>query len=475
MNLTLINHACCKVSAKSLTLLFDPWVEGTAFNNGWDLLIKTPFTFDEIMQDVTHIWMSHEHPDHFSPAFLSQVAKSQYRDKVTVLFQKTRDHRVMNFCNSVGLKVVELEDGVATRLSSEVSVTCVVQDFYDSWLYITDGKTSILNLNDCHTRTESDLRKITNTVPTPTILLSQFSYASWKGGKDNAEFRAQAAAHKLETLAKQIRWIKPKYTLPFASLIYFSNQENSYLNDHVNTPAKASMVIGEAGSQPIVLFPGESWDTNSGARDNTLSLKSYAERYETLDQLPLRDAGTSCTLKDLQTAFNAYQSRIFQKNSRLLILLLSRFGIMKAFQPVILDLYDINLRLSVSIVDGIVELSPRGPNADVRMHSSSLLFIFKNEFGFDTLCVNGRFECGPAGFSKMTKAFAVGSLNAMGLSLSAKLLVDFKFILLLIGILNGVMSKLKQAERTPAISSAALARRDDLSKKKTDRELTKAK
>ena len=36
------------------------------------------------------------------------------------------------------------------------------------------------------------------------------------------------------------------------------------------------------------------------------------------------------------------------------------------------------------------------------MHSESLSFIFKNEFGFDTLTVNGCFECSPKNFSKVS-------------------------------------------------------------------------
>ena len=446
MKLTLINHACCKVQTSSLTFLFDPWIEGSAFNNGWDLLIRTPFTFDQIMQGVTHIWFSHEHPDHFSVPFLSQVAKT-HADKVTILFQKTRDQRVLQFCTSIGLKFHELEDNIPTRLNDEITATCVAQDFYDSWLLLSDGRTSILNLNDCHTRSESELRKIASIAPSPTLLLSQFSYASWKGGKDNAEFRAQAAAQKLQTLAEQIRWIKPRYTLPFASLIYFSNEENNYLNDFVNTPAKASLVIEEAGSKPLILFPGDAWQTEANSHNNSSALARYQECYENLPNLPLRKAGDSTNLSELKTAFGKYQAKIFEKNSRLLIVLLSRFALFKAFQPVIVDLYDINALLCVSITDGLKHLPAQGAKADVRMHSSSLHFIFKNDFGFDTLCVNGRFESGPGGFAKMTKTFAVGSLNAMGLSLSAKLLFDLRFIVLLVRILNGVMSKLSQSER----------------------------
>ena len=46
------------------------------------------------------------------------------------------------------------------------------------------------------------------------------------------------------------------------------------------------------------------------------------------------------------------------------------------------------------------------------MHSDSLLFIFKNEFGFDTLTVNGCFQTKSSQFTKVTKTLALGSLNA---------------------------------------------------------------
>lgn len=87
MKLTLVNHACCKVQTNSLGILFDPWTEGPAFNFGWDLLVPTPLQFDEIMSGVAFIWISHEHPDHFSPAFLSQVAKL-VRTELQFFFRK---------------------------------------------------------------------------------------------------------------------------------------------------------------------------------------------------------------------------------------------------------------------------------------------------------------------------------------------------------------------------------------------------
>src|SRR6185295_3893466 len=126
--------------------------------------------FEVIMEGVNYIWISHEHPDHFSVPFLMRVAKT-HKDKVKILFQKTRDRRVVNFCAAQGLQYQELEDRVSTKLNDEVSVICGVTDFYDSWLNISDGKPSLLNLNDCHTRTDADIKKITSFVPVPDLLL----------------------------------------------------------------------------------------------------------------------------------------------------------------------------------------------------------------------------------------------------------------------------------------------------------------
>jgi hypothetical protein len=58
------------------------------------------------------------------------------------------------------------------------------------------------------------------------------------------------------------------------------------------------------------------------------------------------------------------------------------------------------------------------------MSSSSLAFIFKHEFGYDTLLVNGRFEATSEGFDKMSKLMGIGILNSIGLTVSPRLLMN---------------------------------------------------
>ena len=441
MNVTFINHACVKIALGDAVILCDPWLSGAAFNNGWDLLIPTPMDLSAVMAGVTHIWVSHEHPDHFVPKFFIDIAPRWKH--VPVLFQATRDRRVPSFIESRGFAVTELPDR-ATRQIGGLRVTCGVSDFYDSWLHVTDGTGSILNLNDCAEGDAGELRNIARLTGPIDMLLTQFSYAAWKGGRANAHFRVLAAKRKLDTIAAQIAALKPRRVLPFASFVYFSNEENSYLNDHINRPADAAAAIAQAGAEPVILYPGEMWDSGQ-PHDNAASLAAYAKEYDALPTLPLRGPGDSVTIEQLTQQFEAYRAGVYKKNSRALIALLRRLPAVGAFHPVVIRLTDLNQTVSVSVVDGFAVVP--GAREDVAMHSSSLSFIFNNPFGFDTLTVNGRFEATPEGFGKMTKSLAIGSLNAMGLAVSPKLVMNLKVVLMLLRRLAGVIRNMTQGNR----------------------------
>ena len=70
MQIEWINHASFIVNSGSVRLIADPWLFGRAFNESWELFVPSKFTADDF-DSVTHIWFSHEHPDHFSPPVLS--------------------------------------------------------------------------------------------------------------------------------------------------------------------------------------------------------------------------------------------------------------------------------------------------------------------------------------------------------------------------------------------------------------------
>jgi hypothetical protein len=322
-----------------------------------------------------------------------------------------------------------------------VRLVCGVSGFYDSWLFVTDGTKAILNLNDCAEGDEAELRAIGKLTGRIDVLLTQFSYAAWKGGRANAHFRKAAAARKLAVIAAQVRALKPRRVVPFASFVYFSNEENSYLNDHINRPGDAADAIKSAGAEPLILYPGECW-TAGVPHDDRAARDAFAKVYAALPALPLRPPGASVPIERLEREFADYRDRVYRNNSRILIELLRRLPLLGAFHPVTIRLTDLDTRVRVSVVDGF-DQHPAGPE-QVAMHSSSLSFIFNNPFGFDTLTVNGRFEATPEGFANMTKSLAIGSLNAMGLAVSPKLVMDFKVALKLLRQLASVVRNMMQ-------------------------------
>lgn len=437
MNLSFVNHASVKIYADGIAILCDPWLEGSAFFDGWDLLIRTPMTSDEVMKDVTHIWISHEHPDHFSPRFLAQVA--QRHPEVVVLMQRTRDGRMKSFCQSKGLRVLELDDRVPTNLSPRVRITVGTHEFYDSWLHVTDGERSVLNLNDCGIDDPDVLAALRRDLGAPDVLLSQFSYAAWKGGRDHRAFRAHAAARKLRVLATQSEALGAAYVLPFASFVYFSHEENAFMNDGINDVDDAVGAIKTGGALPLVLYPGDAWEVG-GAHDPEPARARYREAYRALPELPRHKAGPSVPLERLAASFLAWRARCLVENDRRTLWMLRRVPGRAALGPVRVRLHDLDLTVAVGLFDGFAIVDD-GP-FDASMHSSSLQFVFAQTFGFDTLTVNGRFEADAAGFSRMTRSFALGSLNGMGLRIGPSLAKDAWVVALLLRKLRTVAGRL---------------------------------
>ena len=113
---------------------------------------------------------------------------------------------------------------------------------FDSWFassleYEKLKKKKFLNLNDCEIKTKEKCKNLLNLVGECDVLISQFSYAAWKGGIDNLHWRKKAAKEKLDTLALQVNQFKPKLLIPFASYVYFSNIsiKFNYLPSWTNT------------------------------------------------------------------------------------------------------------------------------------------------------------------------------------------------------------------------------------------------
>ena len=413
-----VNHASFVLEFAGTRIINDPWLFGTAFNDGWSLLCDGGFDLKRF-REIDYIWLSHEHPDHFSPAVLKSIPEAMRRN-TTVLFQETKDRKIVDFCAEIGFKTRELRHLERVRLENGLEIVCGLVPLYDSWILYDCAGLKIMNINDCPVDSQAAVEGVKRAVGRIDVLFTQFSYAGWKGNADDTAMRGAAASAKLAAMKSQIRVLRPRWTVPFASFSYFSHEENQHSNDSINQPADATAAIAEAGSRPVVMYPGDTW-TPGDSWPNDAALERYRRHYDFAGRSFL----TSQTVEEstlLQTG-QAYVERIRSRNSRALLKLIRRAPLVGLLRPITIYAYDLDATYSFSLEHGLQRAGPV-QSRDVKMHSSSLNYLLRHEWGFDTLAINGRFEADVSGFKKMKKMFAIGSLNNAGRRLSAGLLFD---------------------------------------------------
>jgi hypothetical protein len=365
------------------------------------------------------------------------------KNNINILFQKTDDRRVESFLIAKKFNLTILQPNKWIEIGHDFKILNFKDGFYDSGLAINTCNTNFLNLNDCEIKSDARCEEVFNIVGRCDVLISQFSYAAWKGGKDNISWRKKAALEKLDTLKLQVKKFNPKYLIPFASYVNFSNERNFYLNDCSNKP---SDVLNKFKSNDkveiLIMKPFDRFDFNQNYfHDNKLSLNFWNEKYLNLNP---KNTFEKKEMHDLNDAFNEYKERIFDHNSKTFIKFVRYFSPIAAFKPLNIYMDDIDTNIIFDIFSEKLEITNNTP--DIEMSSESLFFIMKNTFGFDTLTVNGCFEeKNEKGFAKMTKSLAIENLNNIGIKFNFYIIFNFKLIFLFLERLSIASKKINNS------------------------------
>ncbi len=444
-----INHASVLISDGQSGLLSDPWYFGEAFHQGWALLVETPEPeIIRVLNRTSHIWISHEHPDHFSPPFFKKYAEIIRKRGITMLFQKTRDGRLVRFLRQLNLPVIELQNGQSFALNPAFSIRIVQSDLYDSALLADIAGQHIFNLNDCPIHDSEVLTDFARKYGQCDVLLTQFSYAAWKGGKGDIEWRKKAARHKLEAMHRQIDALAPKACVLFASFVRFSNRLNSYMNDAANHPDNVVAEQSRTSSRLIFMAPGETQAVEQLVQ-NPASLDFWREQYTTLPQAPLSSYPDNETVASLFSLFTQYQARLCRTNNRLLLHAAQQLLSIHPFGSTTVRLTNLDTTLRIDLLGKIEEIP--STQADIALHADSLAYIFRHEFGFDTLFVNACFEeTAPGGFERFAKCFAIGNLNASGVYVRWSALTRLDVVSLMLHKLNAIRKNLNNKKSLPS-------------------------
>jgi hypothetical protein len=279
----------------------------------------------------------------------------------------------------------------------------------DSWCVINSGGRTILNLNDCVVATAAQCQavqaKVEKIAPHVDLMLTQFGYANWVGNPDEIALHKAAALEKIERIAVQIDHLRPRLVVPFASFVYFSHPENAYLNEAQNSPRAITDAPGLARHASLVRFlqPGSVVDLDNAT---PASLRDEHER-AVAHWTALKDEGHAllpaqpvAALGEVEAAFAKYRGTVVANLYGLPRLL----EVTRRMVPLVIHLSDLQQTVMCSYRKGMTTLDSNAP-WHVSMTSSNAVFLFKNEYGFDTTMVNGRFRAGVPGATSVFSRF----------------------------------------------------------------------
>ncbi len=413
MKTEFVNHASFIVSAGSVKLMCDPWLEGSAFHNGWSLIAASRFGYERF-SEITHIRFSHEHPDHFSPPNLKKIPEAE-RKRIAILFQKTKGKKVIDYCRSIGFEHIRELGRNWETIAPGFRIINRPHTDGDSWLCIeTEGK-RLLNVNDCNLESDAEVRDIARAIGGGAdILFTQFSYANAMGNRADTAVRARFAEAKIDEIRRQIRILKPEHVVPFASFVWFSHEENFFRNDAINTVEKARDEIEKAGATAVILYNGDT--RKPGEKHNSdAALKKWSESYAEGISEALTAKAARIDVSDLTAAASAFCQRLRKKNSFLI-----RFWL----QPTYIYVRDLKCAFRLSL-DGLHHAETHPDHCDVQLGSEALHYCFKFEWGGSTTRINGRYETGPSGkFYRFKRYFLISQINnrreSLGLTYAAE-------------------------------------------------------
>jgi hypothetical protein len=246
----------------------------------------------------------------------------------------------------------------------------------DSWIAIRAEGINILNLNDCIIE-PGHLEAIAKLVGKVTILLTQFSFANWIG---NYADELGEAETKLKDVRFRINFLKPAVTIPFASFIYFCNQENCWMNEFAVTPQR---VVSQCLPGVNFMYPGDEWDSDIQTFRSAEAVEKYmndATGLKVIDPTP-----PSISLYTIQQSANRTLQAMRSRFGRFLI------GRIKPFSIYLHDLDNVLLVNPASTCEVQDASTETRESARYVMCSQVAWYAFAFSWGWAAMDVSGMY------------------------------------------------------------------------------------
>lgn len=377
MRLTFVGHASLLLEEGDVSLLCDPWLLGDAFNEAWAAWPQ-PVLSPAQLSRVTHLWVSHEHPDHLSIPTLRSIPPER-RAGITVLYQHHWSGEVASFLGTLGFaEVLELGHGVPCRLGPQVVATLHQVGHEDAALTVSGPRHTVMDLNDANP-SDAKLRRLRAEVGPVDVLVDQFSIAGWPGNPGAHERHQRVARSILDGVARHVEVLEPRWLLPAASFVRFVSPDNAWINGLGNGIGDVVARIGK--DRTAVLYPGDWWDLDEPWQGSGAAMARYAA------DPPLPPDGLRThSPKTLEEVVAAAEAGIASLRTAHHDVLLRRLA------PVTFRLTDLGRGVVVDLARGVRTLAPGelGTACVVETTSQAAWYAFGHRWGLTTLAISGR-------------------------------------------------------------------------------------
>jgi len=287
MRFTVIGHACLFIETAAGSILVDPWLDGSCYwRSWWHFPPNTTIAPEYLAPD--YVYISHYHFDHFHFPSMRRLDR-----RARVLIPEFGVDVMRNEVRNLGFAdVVELPHGKKVDLGHDVRVASFQYGADDSAIIVSADGVVLADLNDCKLKDRA-AAEVLAAFGRPTFVLKSHSWAqaypNCYTASDPRDLELLGRGDYAASFISTISELRPRYAIPFASMVGFLHPETLQYNAHAVTPPdvkKAFDRAGVAGSELVVMSPGDRWDSAKGFTLGTHD--AYAYREKTLAQLAER-------------------------------------------------------------------------------------------------------------------------------------------------------------------------------------------
>ena len=266
MRFTVTGHSTLFVETRGPTILVDPWFAGSCYWRSWWHFPPSDTT-DPGWLAPDYLYVTHDHFDHFHYPTIRRLDRS-----TKVLVPRFGVDFMVDEFRRLGFDdVTEIPHGDALDVGDGVQIASFQYGFDDTLLVVADGDQVIWDMNDCKIRGRP-LRKAIERFGRPSVVLKSHSFAQGYPhcyeAEDPADLERITRQTFVDDFTSAMDEIRPRFAVPFASMVGFLHPESFRCNEFFVTPPQMQAAYEaerpDSPTEVVPMAPGDSWDSEQG-------------------------------------------------------------------------------------------------------------------------------------------------------------------------------------------------------------------